>query len=131
MKVFILEDDQNRVEWFLENLETEDIDLTEKAQEGIDWLRERKYDVIFLDHDLGGRVYVSSDEFNTGYTVAKMIHETDNVDTPVIIHSWNSNGAKNMKDALTSNGVVNQYHPFMSLEFKMVVNNVNQQGKPE
>jgi DNA-binding response OmpR family regulator len=129
MKVLILEDDPERLEWFSENLKVEDVDVTDMAEDAMNFLKNNVYDIIFLDHDLGGAVYVDSSVFNTGFTVAKMIHETDNKNVPVVIHSWNSQGAKMMKHVMTLNKVENVYHPFLSVEFRMVVNQVNQKNE--
>jgi CheY-like chemotaxis protein len=117
MKVFILEDDPSRIEWFKTALANEDLDITEDVEEAMKWLRETKYDAIFLDHDLGGEQMVSSDVWNTGSTVARMIHETENKDLMVIIHSWNPTGARIMLDSLRDNGVTAHYCAFMTKEF--------------
>ena len=100
--VFILEDDLERIKWFREELGQRNIkfDLTDNAETAKVLLEENKYDTIFLDHDLGGQVYVNSNEPNTGYQVAKMIHTTKNKDAEIIIHSWNSVGAENMYEVL-------------------------------
>ena len=126
MRIFILEDDPERIVWFKANLDTDNLDITDLAEKGMELLHENKYDIVFLDHDLGGEVFVDSNMFNTGHTVAKMIHETKNKVTPVVIHSWNSNGAQNMKWALSANKVKNTYLPFISEGFKDIVRHVNE-----
>lgn len=60
-----------------------------------------EFNIVFLDHDLGGKVYVNSEEENTGYQVAKYIPSTNNNKTKVVIHSWNRCGAQRMLDVLS------------------------------
>lgn len=54
-----------------------------------------QFDCAFLDHDLG-------DDGSTGLDVAEMIAEMPPNMRPknVVIHSWNSEGAARMEDAL-------------------------------
>lgn len=102
MKILILEDDKNRVSQFRSMFVNHDIRVTEYAEVAKRLLDIYKYDFIFLDHDLGGEQMVDSSHENTGYQVAKMIDRTENITTPIIIHSWNSVGAQNMYDVLNN-----------------------------
>lgn len=97
MKILILEDDKNRIKWFKENTIGHSVDIVESAKPAIHLIQEKKYDVIFLDHDLGGEVYVDSNNDNTGYQVAKALLMSINETTPVVVHSLNSVGAKNIQ----------------------------------
>ena len=107
MNIFILEDDIGyRMPLFRAKLAHQKVYWAESADEGIEIL---KYvikegislDYIFLDHDLGGRIYVESDEHNTGMTVAKFIRDNDiKVTERIILHTLNSWGADNMKAVL-------------------------------
>lgn len=63
-------------------------------------VREKEYDLIFLDHDLGNREYVDSDDSNTGFQVAKAIKGTPNESTFIVIHSANPVGAENIRQEL-------------------------------
>ena len=125
MKIFILEDDPTRIIWFKRNLTTKDLHITQDVTEAIKWLKETTFDAVFLDHDLGGQVYVDSAEWNTGAIVAQIIHETPNNDLEVIIHSWNPSGAKIMRDSMRSNGVRCHYFPFQDFEFLNAVKQIN------
>ena len=59
------------------------------------------FDLIFLDHDLGGQEFVDSREINTGAQFAKWLCQCKNLENiPIIIHSLNYYGAKNMKHFL-------------------------------
>lgn len=63
-------------------------------------LWEEEFDVIYLDHDLDGRVYVPSDEPNTGYQLAKWIAEYNIPYKEMITHTFNEDGAKRILDVL-------------------------------
>ena len=79
--------------------------------------KEKRFDIIFLDHDLGGKIYVNSQEDNTGWWVAKYISE-NNIKCPqIIVHTMNYAGAKNMLGLLKSA----KHIPFMLLidKFKL------------
>jgi Cyclic-phosphate processing Receiver domain len=62
----------------------------EEAKKGFDLLG--PFDFIFMDHDMDGRVYVPSDEPNTGYQLAKHI-ANKGTKAEIIIHSMNVPGA--------------------------------------
>jgi len=102
MNIFILEDDPSRMKLFNEWFKDHEIDHSDWAGDAINSLRSIKYDVIFLDHDLGGQAFVDSNDPNTGYQVAKTIPDGINANTPVIVHSMNPAGGKNILDVLTT-----------------------------
>ena len=62
----------------------------------------KPWDIVFLDHDLGGQVFVPSSHPNTGYAVAKYMEENSVEAKQIIIHSMNPAGASNMKTVLPS-----------------------------
>lgn len=98
--VFILEDDPIRIKQFKQMLSDKFLTMTDDATVAIDILNKQKFDICFLDHDLGGQTYVNSDKPNTGYQVAKQISSTLNIDTFCIVHSMNPVGAQNMYKAI-------------------------------
>jgi CheY-like chemotaxis protein len=101
MKILIVEDNEDRLNWFATEFKgTEELALATTAEKGKYYVNLQKWDVIFLDHDLGGRVYVNSADENTGYQVAKEIVVSINKDTPVIVHSYNPAGVKNIMGVL-------------------------------
>jgi len=100
MKILIVEDDKQRIRWFRENLIEHSVDIVETAASGIFLCQTKKYDFICLDHDLGGEIYVPSENENTGYQVSKAIVNSLNSETPVIVHSHNPSGAKNIQSIL-------------------------------
>lgn len=118
MKVLILEDDgqiDKRMPHFrerikeLEEMSKSKIELihVETAKDCISELEsiphaKEKFDVIFLDHDLGGEVYVDTNREDTGSEVARWINENPEkiYDAFVITHTFNSVGAKNITELL-------------------------------
>jgi hypothetical protein len=102
-KIFILEDNDERIKWFKKTFYFADLFITKFANVAIAELKTVKYDIIFLDHDLDGQVFVNSNHENTGYQVAKIIKDTINKDTPVVIHSLNLPAASLMKSVLGLN----------------------------
>ncbi len=100
MYILVVEDNPTRIKKFKRELIGSVVDYTDNAHEGIILVKERKYDLIFLDHDLGGREHVSSNDLNTGFQVAKAIKGTPNESTLIVIHSANPVGAENIQKEL-------------------------------
>lgn len=125
MKILIVEDDFTRIKMFKSWLIGFDYDVCEDADPAIEKVNNEKYDLIFLDHDLGGRVFVDSNDKNTGYQVAKAIVNSINKDSFVIIHSLNPVGAEKMANILP-NSMKRQFGTFYmykSDEGKLVIEN--------
>ena len=111
LRILILEDDSNRITIFKEKLKGHDwyfFDVADDAIGALSTIKDKPWDVIFLDHDLDGQIFVSSSHHNTGYTVAKYIeeHRNDLEIKQIIIHSMNPAGASNMKAALPEATVI-------------------------
>jgi len=98
MKVLILEDNEDRNVIFRKNLNGVDISITDDVKELKNLLSSSKWDVLFLDHDLGDEINVSTDREDTGSEVARWLSENpDKIPDIVILHSMNEDGRKNMK----------------------------------
>lgn len=107
LKILILEDDPNRIEIFKTKLKGHNLFFFDEAndailamQSSVQLIGDNPWDIIFLDHDLGGQVFVPSSHQNTGYTVAKHMKENDVKVKQIIIHSMNPAGAQNIKSQL-------------------------------
>ncbi len=101
MKIFILEDNPCRMVKFRRELIGHSIDHADTVRSSTRLLTLNKYDLIFLDHDLGGKEMVDSLEEDTGYQVAVfMASFGKNKETPCVVHSCNPAGANNMVIAL-------------------------------
>ena len=117
MNVFVLEDQEERIEWFLKRFPEDSFILfAHSAMEGTDLLSQywhiKEWDYVFLDYDLGykGRQLHWYD--GTGAEVARYIVQTRPRIKHIIIHSWNPEGAKYMFDGLLSAGYVVSRVPF-------------------
>ena len=94
MKIFVLEDDVNRISWFKKTFNDAKIDVVNKVSEASRNLRKNKYDLIFLDHDL-------ETDNRTGEDIAwEMNRDKLAQDTPVIIHTINKDGSEKIKKYL-------------------------------
>ncbi len=106
MKIFILEDDLVRIGLFIKNLGQHELTIAED----LDYARKRwqpPYDIVLLDHDLGGQVYVSSDVENTGAGFVKdlLLGPLENLTGKFFVHSWNPDGGDLMHQLLINAGV--------------------------
>ena len=100
MKILILEDNFERQEQFRKNLSGHNIEITDSSKVAIEKLTNEKYQLLFLDHDLGGLVGVESGE-NTGYEVAEFLKfNNQHMPQNIIVHSLNVPGAQNIIAAL-------------------------------
>lgn len=100
-RIFILEDDQGRIDWFCKLFkDVPNVFITKQSGIAIEELGKTVYDLIFLDHDLDCDYEFDEDRpdhvMNTGYEVAKRLKDTGNIQTQVIVHSMNPVGAANM-----------------------------------
>ena len=96
MKILILEDDPERVKKFRQQLIGNEVTVVDQAPACIEHLRNSTFDLLFLDHDLGGKVYVPSGP-GTGYEVACWLHNNlDRRSRLIIVHSLSSFGAENI-----------------------------------
>jgi response regulator of citrate/malate metabolism len=78
--IFILDDDPIRINllvgYITQKFSNSEIITADCADEAKLLLKNtKKFSIMFLDHDLGNRIYVNSNEENTGYQVAKYIVE--------------------------------------------------------
>ena len=97
-RILILEDNEERNKQFHSNFSNAEIVITDNVEVAKKKLIEEKWDALFLDHDLGGKVYVESGGSEpTGYDVAKFLSiNTQFKPECIILHSLNESGRKNM-----------------------------------
>ncbi|HEV7395832.1 MAG TPA: cyclic-phosphate processing receiver domain-containing protein [Pyrinomonadaceae bacterium] len=115
-RVFILEDDEYRRSWFSQRFDGHELEMTADVLVAIEWLREREYDLIFLDHDLKDEHYYQelADDGTTGYVVALWLAENPefHAEVEIIIHSLNLPGSKRMRECLQNSGRKAEHMPF-------------------
>lgn len=105
MRILIVEDDAFRILLFRQWLRGHDLAIAETARRAIRLLRRQAFDVVFLDHDLGGRVLVDPSDPNTGAEVARFMARAG-VATRTIIHSHSPDGTGYLKALLPAAEVV-------------------------
>jgi CheY-like chemotaxis protein len=118
-RIFILEDDKKRISAFQQKLIGHSITIVETAQMAIMALDTEEFDMIFLDHDLGGDQMVDGSEKNTGSEVVRFMEKMHREDgwlwPTTIIHSLNTYEARKMEAALMVMGITVHVIPFTNL----------------
>ena len=109
MKILFLDDFQDRHDIFREQY-SKDHRITHvyTAEEAIEALKVDKFDLLHLDHDLEGIYEYDFQMKNCGSAVAEWIKanlSSDKYPRQVVIHSWNVQGAENMKSLITPLGI--------------------------
>ena len=128
MRIFLLEDSPYRIAVFKQKAIGHVLDIAKTVEEAKIFLSLSRYDLMFLDHDLGGEVFVESGP-GTGYEVAQYLaaelNVTSNSDsplrhnasTPIVVHSCNPGGAKAIKDILPSAKTI----PYVGLDIRGII----------
>ena len=100
-RVLILEDDDLRIKHFMRNLVGCHIMVVKEAIHAINYLNNETWDLLLLDHDLGGEQMVDYSNKNTGSEVARWLSENPEKKPPaILLHSFNPVGRLNMKKLL-------------------------------
>lgn len=96
MKILILEDNDARIVHFRRVTMQHTVEIVKTAKEAIQKLGDGAWDLVSLDHDLGGKEMVGSGE-GTGWEVAKWLSDHPEKKPPyIILHSFNVPGRANM-----------------------------------
>jgi hypothetical protein len=120
IRIFLLEDDERRCEWFAKRFKGDQLDIVQDVPEAKELLKTRSYDSIFLDHDLMPEHYgaTESDDERTGYAIASFLaaHPELQRAATIMVHSFNADGAMRMVEELRGAGRQAEYIPFHFLE---------------
>lgn len=85
--------------------------------ESLLWAEDAEWpETIWLDHDLGGRVYQDSDEPNCGMSVVRCLeaHDQPALRGPqYVVHTWNLPAGIRMTQRLREAGYRVEYRPFV------------------
>ena len=86
---------------------------TQTAEDCIRRLEQDHWQVVFLDHDLGGEVFVDTSREDCGMEVVRWIEQNkpENIEY-FIVHSWNVPAAREMADRLKKIGYQTILKPF-------------------
>lgn len=117
LRVFLLDDDRMRHEWFAKRFQRSDtLDIAETPAQAVELLEAHHYDLIFLDHDLLPEHYHAQtfDDEKTGYAVATWLasHPERQPAANILVHTRNADGAMRMVDKLRRAGRPAEYVSF-------------------
>jgi hypothetical protein len=120
IRVFLLEDDERRCDWFAKRFKGDELDVAMDVPSAKEMLCAQRYDAIFLDHDLMPEHYGSptTDDERTGYAIASFLAlrpELQRAST-IMVHSYNADGGLRMVEELRLAGRQAEYVPFHLLE---------------
>jgi len=123
IRVFVLDDDESRHDWFAERFPGDQLDIAVEPRRAIELLTNYIYDAIFLDHDLLPEHYKSSalDDENTGYAIALWLaaHPEAQRAATILVHTRNADGAMRMVEEMRRAGRRAEYVPFPLLAQKI------------
>ncbi len=116
IRVFLLDDDERRHEWFSARFKGDMIDVADNVEKAQEFLSENSYDAIFLDHDLHPEHYhaTSHDDERTGYAIACWLAANPQLQraSTIMVHTRNADGAIRMVEELRRSGRTADYVPF-------------------
>ena len=120
IRIFLLEDDERRCEWFAKRFKGDELDIACEVSEAKELLKTRRYDSIFLDHDLMPEHYgaTENDDERTGFAIASFLAANPELQraATIMVHSFNADGAMRMVEELRGAGRHAEYVPFHFLE---------------
>jgi hypothetical protein len=101
MRIFIFEDDVERLSWFHDQLRGHDIDWSDHIEVAQEILAsEKEWDVVFFDHDMIFEFTDSESTVNNGYKLAIWCVENEIPISQCIVHSHNPDGAEKIANTL-------------------------------
>ena len=113
--IFILDDDNSRIKKIMKKFGKDNVVYANDPVEAETALRENeKFDIIFLDHDLGGP-YTRGPK-GDGIDLAKvMAKDKLHTDSFIIVHSLNHRGAQDIKICLSKTHKKMRVVPFYNI----------------
>jgi CheY-like chemotaxis protein len=121
MKIFILEDDHGRIFLLRKWLQGQNITQVDSCASFGAFVP--PYDLILLDHDLGGRQLEQNEDDGAQFAklIVKKYGTQDRPETIVIVHSFNPAGAYAIGRAMSEAGYNVILAPFGFQEFKQAL----------
>jgi len=113
MRILVLEDNQDRIEWFKRIYRNHELYITCNLVKARELCWEYEFDVMFLDHDLGENNLAAVEQEETGYGFVKWL-TIEGIQKKAIyyIHSMNPTGANAMQNLLQDNGYYSLWLPY-------------------
>jgi hypothetical protein len=123
LRIFVLDDDRLRQQWFIKEFDGNKVDVAETVEEAIELLSKNIYDTLFLDHDLLPEHYESSahDDERTGYALALWLAAYPDIQpsSNITVHTRNAEGGLRMVNILRLGGREVEYVPYPLLMQKI------------
>ena len=123
LRVFLLDDDTLRHEWFARRFTRDELDTAVDPAGAFELLSSNTYDAVFLDHDLLPEHYHSTewDDERTGYAVAAWLAARPGAQSGAtfIVHTRNADGALRMVELMRGAGLQAEHVPFPYLAPKI------------
>ena len=95
MRIFVLDDDMHRIKWFKKAFSGDNVYYAHDPIEAERMLRDHEYDIIYLDHDLGGP-YTRGPKGDGIDLAEAMAKHKLHIDTPIVVHSLNHEGSEDI-----------------------------------
>ena len=116
IRVFLLEDDKRRHQWFVKRFAGDHLDIADTVSGARELLSANAYDALFLDHDLHPEHYhaPSTDDERTGFAIASWLAENPEMQraSTIFVHTRNAEGAMRMVEQLRRSGRAAEFVPF-------------------
>lgn len=121
MKILILEDNPERIEKFKQLFRNQQVDLYRTVEDAKDACLLNEYAVLWLDHDLSGKIWEDSQKENTGYQFVKWLVDNEvQKNSLIYIHSMNPIGANRMLNYLKDNDYDGIWIPYYLLKLEEI-----------
>ena len=133
VRIFVLEDDPIRIQWFREKFFGHDLTLVSSCKDVFQF--KAPYDLVLLDHDLGDNTItgvMGIDYPDNGYTFVQALDAKgalDGLACPMIIHSYNATGAQRMAETLIALHKEAAYMPYRGNMFNHFLDLFLQKGE--
>ena len=111
-RVVFLDDDPIRCKFFQSAIPSAVIVTTAEEVQAVLADRENQVDILLLDHDLGGEIYVDPELENSGSGVVRWMRKHNPPVGRIIVHSYNGPAAAAMCQDLTAIDYRAEYLPF-------------------
>jgi hypothetical protein len=119
MRILILEDNLERIEKFKILFKNQEVTHCASVCEAMMACRNKEFDILWLDHDLQGKIWENSFHEETGYQFVKwMVDNCFQKNSLNYIHSMNPVGANLMLNYLKDNGYDGIWIPFHNLKIE-------------
>lgn len=111
-RILFLDDYNLRLKWAADEFYDDDLVAVTTAAGAIMALENYgPWDLVMLDHDLGGEVFVDRMRKDCGMEVVRWITKNKPEIAEIIVHSGNQNAAKIMVWGLKKHGYAAEYRP--------------------